>query len=127
MANNDLIEQNKVVSKGKLTCDRKILASIVSLAAKEINGVSELCSVFQNKVLSIIDKNIVPGVKVKFVENGNLVVDVYIRIKNGFSVPDVAYRVQENVKNNITSMIDTPVKKINVHILGVDFIEEKNE
>ena len=126
MTNYDLLDNQKPISKGKLTCDKKILASIVSLATKEINGVADLCHVFQNKVMSIANKSYVPGVKVKFAENGNLIVDVYIKIQSGFSVPDVAYRVQENIKGNITSMIDTTVKKINVHVMGVDFIDDKN-
>lgn len=120
---NDIYD-SKMLNKGKLTCDKKILASIISLATKEINGVSSLNNIFRNKVTSFFSRNAENGVKVKFAENGNLVVDVYITIKNGFSVPDVAYRVQENIKSNVASMIDTPVKKINVHIVGIDFNED---
>ena len=51
-------------------------------------------------------------------------VDVYIKVYNGFSIPDIAYRVQENVKNNIASMVDMKASKVNVHIVDVEFKEE---
>lgn len=125
MANNDFYD-SKILSKGKLTCDKKILLTIISLAAKEINGVVGLCHSLGGKVKSAIHKSSVPGVKVKFAENGSLIVDVYLIIKSGFSVPDISYRVQENIKSNVAAMVETPVKKINIHIMGVDFVEDKN-
>lgn len=124
--NNDFYDTNaKVLNKGKLTCDKNILSSIILLATKEINGVAGIANDFKGRFISIFSKKNVPGVRVKFVENGFLVVDVFIVLENGFSVPDVAYRVQENIKSNVASMIDTPVKKINVNIVGVTFAEDK--
>ncbi|MGI5841699.1 MAG: Asp23/Gls24 family envelope stress response protein [Christensenellales bacterium] len=114
------------LEKGNLTCDNKILASIVSIATKEINGVASLSDVLLNKVQSVLTKTNVPGVNVRFTENGGLIVDVYITIYSGFSVPDVSYRIQENVKSQVAAMIDIPVKKINVNITGVDFSKPKS-
>ena len=123
---NDFYDANaKVLNKGNLTCDKNILSSIILLATKEINGVAGIANDFSGKFVSLLNKKKVPGVKVKFVENGYLLVDVYIVLQNGFSVPDVAYRVQENIKSNVASMIDTPVKKINVNIVGVSFEQDK--
>lgn len=111
------------LNKGKLSCNKKILLSIISLATKEINGVSSLVS-DKDCIFSKIFKNKYPGIKIAFTKNGELIVDVSIIIMNGFKVPDVAFRVQENIKNNILSMLDMRVAKVNVNILGVDFMEE---
>ncbi len=114
------------LESGALKIDNKVLASIVALATKEINGVSELGQNLENKVKNVFNKGYMPGVDVKFAENGNLLVDVYIKIYHGFSVPDVSYKIQENIKNSVATMIASPVKNINVHITGVDFNTQSN-
>lgn len=111
--------------KGKITCDRNILLSIISLATKEINGVASLEDSFVMKLKRLFNKSDSNGVKIKVSQTGQLIIDVYIRIFSGIKVPDIAYRVQENIKNNIVSMVDMKVGKINVHIVGVDFKTEE--
>ena len=51
--------------------------------------------------------------------NSTLKVDVYIKVYIGYSVPDIAYRVQENIKNSLNSMVGLKPGKINVHVYGV--------
>lgn len=117
----DIIAANK----GKITCNRSILLSIINLATKEICGVSRLASSFKSKISNFFTKNNNEGVSVRFNPNGSLAVDVYIRIFYGYSVPDIAYKIQENIKNGIAAMVDMKATRVNVHIMGVDF--ETNE
>ena len=119
---NNHLQENK----GKITCNRKILLSIISLAAKEISGVSALQDCFSMKFKRLFTKAENTGVKIKFSTNGQLTIDVYVRILIGNSVPEIAYKIQENIKNNIVSMVDMRVSKINVHIVGVDFKTEES-
>lgn len=117
---NDMASKN---SKGKISCNRDILLSIVSLATKEINGVSCLCANFGNGIKKLFSNNYTEGIKIS--QTGDsIVIDIYINILFGFSVNDVAFRVQENVKNGLSSMIDVKIESINVHVLGVDFKKE---
>ncbi len=111
--------------KGKITCDRNILLSIISLATKEISGVASLEDSFWMKMKKFFNKSDSTGVRIKMSQTGQLNVDVYIKIFSGINVSDIAYRVQENIKNNIVSMVDMRVGKINVHIVGVDFKTEE--
>lgn len=110
-------------NKGKITCNRSILLSIINLATKEIDGVSSLCDNFGGVLKKWFSDKYYEGVKIDVTEKG-ILVDVYIIIKFGYTVSDVAYRVQENIKNGISSMMDIQIKQINVHILGVDFPKE---
>ena len=114
-----------VANKGKITCNRSILLSIINLATKEICGVSRLASSFKSKISNFFTRNFNDGVSVRFNPNGSLAVDVYIRIFYGYSVPDIAYKIQENIKNGIAAMVDMKTTRVNVHIMGVDF--ETNE
>lgn len=118
---NDALIRNK----GKITCDRKILLSIISLATKEIAGITSMVCPLRYKLREFFTKNSKDGVFIKFKDNGALYIDVYIRILYGYKVPDIAYKVQENIKNGIAAMVDMQTAKINVHIVGVDF--EKDE
>ena len=47
-------KESLVANKGKITCNRSILLSIVNLATKEICGVSRLTSSFKNKLSNIL-------------------------------------------------------------------------
>ncbi len=111
-------------NKGKITCNKNILLSIINLATKEISGVASLTNKFKNAFAKLFSKKDFDGVRVSFNQNDELIVDVYIKVYNGFSIPDIAYRVQENVKNNIASMVDMRASKVNVHIVDVEFKEE---
>lgn len=120
------LELNQMASKnnkGKVSCNRDILLSIVSLATKEITGVSCLCANFGNGLKKLFSNNYTEGVKITEVGDA-ICVDIYINILFGYSVSDVAFRVQENVKNGLSAMVDIKIESINVHVLGVDFGHE---
>ena len=68
----------------------------------------------------MFDKNYHKGVIIEFVEN-SVYVDVFVNVLFGYSVKDVAFRVQENVKSSIESMTEFKVETINVHVMGVVF------
>lgn len=104
--------------KGKVDIDRDILLSIINLAAKEINGVESLTNSFLPWYKRVC-KPKSEGVSIKFEGNSVLTVDVYLKVFIGYSVPDVAYRVQENIKNSLTSMVGLKPGKINIHVYGV--------
>ena len=116
---NEEIYSNKS-NKGKVTCNKNILLSIISLATKEIAGVSSLCDNFGSGIKKMFSNNYTNGVKIEYGKNG-VVIDVYVIVYEGYSVPDIAYKVQENIKNGISSMLDVNIDKINVHVQGVDF------
>ena len=95
--------------------NQNMLLSIVSLATKEIKGVVD---VYQSKKLNfkrLFDKNIGKGVRIRNTIDG-IVVDIYVIVSTDCEVNDIVYRIQQNVKNSITSLIPVKIKAINVHI-----------
>jgi len=121
------IEEKNITSKGKITCDKKILLSIISLATKEISGVSDLVDTPSTLARRFFKKRDSKGVKINISSSGKITIDVFIKVFAGVSIPDICYRIQENIKNNIASMIELKAGKINVHIVGVNFMREKEE
>ena len=97
---------------GKITCDKDILYSIVSLAAKEIKGVARLSNSLRPWYKKLFSKGDYEGVKIRFEQNGTIKVDVYVDVYIGESVPDLAFRVQENIKNNLSGMVEMKASNI---------------
>ncbi len=117
-------EDNK--NKGKITLDRDILVSIINLATKEINGVVSVGDKNRSWLKKAFNRKD-DGVVVKFEKNGALTIDVYINIYVGSNVPDIAFRVQENIRNSLATMVALKPMKINVHILDVECDKEAND
>ncbi len=109
----------KYNEKGKLTCDKNILLSIVNLATKEIKGVASLSNSNLPWYKKIVRNYCYDGVSIKFSLNGALRVDVYVNVYMGESTPDIAFRIQENIKNSLMSMVDIKATKINIHVMDV--------
>ena len=117
-------EDNK--NKGKITLDRNILVSIINLATKEINGVESVGSKHRPLYKRMFNR-CDDGVEVKFEKNGALTIDVYINIYIGFNVPDIAFRVQENIRNSLATMVALKPMKINAHIMDVECDREATD
>lgn len=109
-------EEQVAYEKGKISLDKNILLSIVSLATKEIKGVAGLSNKNMNWFKRLFCKNSYEGVRVAFDRNGSIKVDVFINVYVNESAPDIAYKIQENIKNNLAGMIEIKTSKINVHI-----------
>lgn len=118
---DEVFEKN---DEGKVYCGKNIMLSIINLSAKEISGVASLCPDFASKFKRFFSSNYFEGVKVSYTRNRNVIIDIYLKVYIGYSVADVAYRVQENVKNGISNMISTKIDSINIHVLGVEFSRE---
>lgn len=101
--------------------NKNMILSMVSLATKEIHGVID---VFQSKKLSfkrLFDKNIGKGVRIKDTQNGVLI-DIYVIVATDCEVNDIVYKIQQNVKNSLTSLLPIKIKAINVHIKDAEKI-----
>lgn len=109
---------------GSTILDKNIILSVVSLATKEIAGVSDLAEKFTSAIKRLFSSNYGNGAKLSIV-NDKICVDVYINVFYGYNVSDIAYKVQENVKNSISSMVDVEIDKVNIHVMGVVFEKEE--
>ncbi len=113
--------KNEIV--GDISYNKDIILSIVRIATNEVLGISALAENFGSALKRWFSNNYNDGVRVYY--NANKIgIDVYVNVKFGYNVSDIAFRVQENIKNSLTSMLNIQLDKINVHVLGVDFSKE---
>ena len=112
--------------KDNVTYKKHVVISIVSLATQEISGIASISRKSVSAIKSAFSKNINRGIIVDF-ENNNAKIDVFVNVKFGCSVKDVAFRAQENIKSSVESMTEYKVEAVNVHVVGVNFSESEND
>lgn len=114
-------------TKENITYKKNVVISIVSLATQEINGIASISRNSVSVVKSAFNKNINRGIIVEFDQNNKITIDVFVSVKFGYSVKDVSFRVQENIKSSVESMTEFKVSTINVHVVGVTFSENDSD
>ena len=105
-------------NKGKVVYNVGIVKGIVRLAVEDVAGVA-----IQKK--KSVKKNS-DGIKVE-VSGGNIYVSVVVDVYYGYSIPDVAYNIQQNIKHSVESMSKYKIGDIDVKVNGVIFPEENSD
>ena len=95
--------------KGKVSYNAGIVSGIVNLAVSEVEGVE-----------MIAGKR---GLKLYFEKEG-IYADISVKVDYGYTVPDVAFKIQQTVKHNVEAMTKYKVAKVDVFVVGVDFPQE---
>jgi uncharacterized alkaline shock family protein YloU len=105
---------------GTIRIHKNVVASIASLAAVEIEGVKRVGGNFKSGLSELIGKKLLSAINVEINKNEEVKVEIPLIIKYGFNIPNVANKVQENVRNNLEKMISLSIKDINVNVQGIE-------
>jgi len=97
-----------------------VIASIASLAALEIEGVRKIGKDFKMGFWEMVGRRSYSSVKVMFEKNDEVCVELPLVIRYNFNVPEVANKVQENVRNALEKMTNLTVRNINVAVQGIE-------
>ena len=105
----------------------EVVSIIAGLAATEISGVASMSGGIVGGLAEALGrKNLSKGVKVDVGEE-EAAVDLSLIVGYGSRIPDVAWAVQENVKKAVESMTGLKVVRVNVHVQGVSFPQQKTD
>ena len=118
-------EKEKDQESGQITYANEVIATIVSVATTEVEGISGIAG--SGAISGILAKGKTPrGVKVDM--NGESVgVDVSVTVDYGMPIQKVGRNAQENVRKSIESMTGLHVEKVDLHVVGVSFEKENQE
>ena len=92
---------------GKVIYNSGIVYNIVLLAIGEVEGASPLPG--KRNGISL------------YLEKEGIYVDVSIVVKYGYHIPELAYRVQQSIKQTVENMTRYKVAEVNVHVCDVTF------
>ena len=114
-------------SLGSIRIADEVVSIIAGLAATEVEGIAGMSGGIAGGIAEMLGRrNFAKGVKVEVGEK-EAAVDLYIIVKYGVRIPDVALAVQENVKQAIETMTGLSVVEVNIHVQGVGFPEDENK
>lgn len=105
MSNFKLTSNDK--ENGKTVYNPGIIQNIVELAVAEVEG-------------TLPNPNKKNGISL-FVEKDGVYADVSVVVRYGYNVPELAYRVQQSIKENVENMTHFKVVKVDVHVQDVVF------
>jgi uncharacterized alkaline shock family protein YloU len=108
MSNFKLTSNEK--EKGKVVYNVGILRNIVTLAVAEVEGTVSN------------EHNKKSGISL-YIEKDGVYVDVSVAVQYGYNVPELAYRIQQTVKQSVENMTHFKVAEVDVHVLDVVFTE----
>ena len=126
------MEKEKALDKktpalGSIRIADEVVSIIAGLAATEIDGIAGMSGGLVGGIAEMLGKkNFAKGVKVEVGEK-EAAVDLFIIVKYGVRIPDVAIAVQENVKQAIETMTGLSVVEVNIHVQGVGFPEAEKK
>ncbi len=104
MSNFKLTLESK--ENGKTIYNAGIVQNIVALAVAEVEG-----------TVPMQKKN---GIAL-YIEKDGVYVNVSVVVKYGYNIPELAYRIQQAVKQSVENMTKYKIAEVDVHIQDVVF------
>ena len=117
-----------------LNISEDVIGIIAGLAASEVEGIAGMTLGFVDGINQILgsNKKYSKGVKISL-EGKKVIIDLYVNVKYGVRIPDVAWAAQNAVKTSVENMTGLEVLSVNVNVQGITFdkkqeaVEEKVE
>ena len=118
----------KVEIATNLNISEDVIGIIAGLAASEVEGIAGMTLGFVDGINQILgsSKKYSKGVKIEL--NGKKVtVDIFVNVKYGVRIPDVAWAAQTAVKNAVENMTGWEGAAVNINVQGITFDKEEKK
>ncbi|HER24051.1 MAG TPA: Asp23/Gls24 family envelope stress response protein [Candidatus Atribacteria bacterium] len=113
---------------GEINITKETIEIMVSLNLADVKGVvssrksiiKEITDMLKGDIIENKIEKAVRTIKVEIKENKPLI-NLYIIIKYGVRMPDIAWDIQNRVKDNLLKKLGIKINKIDIHIQGIQF------
>jgi len=106
---------------GIIKIHKKVIASIASLAAMEIEGVKGVGGDIRTNIYEFLGgKKSLAAIKVDIDKNGEVKIEIPLIVKYGFNLPEVANKAQENVRSALEKMTNLSIRDINISVQSIE-------
>ena len=124
--NVNLVENILNEEEDNINISEEVITTIAGIAVSEISGVAEMPGGIAGGITEVLSgkKNLSKGIKAE-TDGNNVKIDVNIIVNYGVRIPDVAFDIQNKVKQSVEAMTGLKVNEVNVHVQGVNI--EKTE
>lgn len=114
----NMLEKRATPDTGVLKIKDNVIASIASLAAKDVKGVAVVYGGALDYLAKYFDKRSLPGVKVD-ISGEDVRVNVGVVVEFGVSIPQLAAQIQDAVRNAVEKMTGISSVEVDVNVKGV--------
>ena len=102
------------------------IAIVAGVSATEVDSVARMSVGLAGGIAEALGRqNLAKGVKVEMVDDC-AVIDLYVIVNYGKRVSDIAWKIQEHVKENVEKLTGVIVSAVNIHIQGIEFGTEND-
>ena len=118
---------NNVEIDTNLNISEDVIGIIAGLAASEVEGIAGMTLGFVDGINQILggNKKYSKGVKIEL-EGKKVTIDLYVNVKYGVRIPDIAWAAQNAVKSAVENMTGLDVIAVNINVQGITF-DKKEE
>ena len=117
---NNAYTMEKAGQVGEIMIADDVIATIVGLAATEVEGVASMQGNLNKEIVGKLGvRNLTKGVRVEVVE-GIVTAHLSLTMNYGYSIPKTSAAVQERVKSAVENMLGLQVAEVNIRIVGMD-------
>ncbi len=117
------MSENTKTELGEIKIHKSVIASIATETTKQIPGVIKIGKDLKTSLLELIGRKDATAIKIEFDKNGEAVITIPIIVKYGYNIPEIAAKVQEDVKLAVENSTSILIKDINVNIQEIKKIE----
>lgn len=109
---------------GSINIAEEVIAAIAVGAVREVDGVSGMMTNLSGSVADLVSgsrksaQKGIRGVKIDMT-GAALVLDLYLTMKYGVAIHEVAENAQKAVSAAVEAMTGCPVEAVNIHVTGV--------
>lgn len=108
---------------GTVRIHKDAIYSIAESAALEVEGVSRIGPSI-NRLFDALGIKTKQGVKVDIDDANEVKIKVFVIVKYGHHLSDVANKVQESIRQAIEKMTDLNLREVNVDIKGMENVKK---
>jgi len=113
---------------GEINVTRETIRSIVSLNLADVKGVvgsrksiiKEITDMLRGDTSENEIEEATRTIKVE-IKNNKPLINLYIIIKYGVRIPDIAWDIQSRVKEGLREKLGTDINEIDIHVQGIQF------
>lgn len=105
---------------GTVKIHKNVIASIASIASIEIEGVKRVGGNLKSGFMELIGNKNLTAIRIEINKDDEVKIDIPLIVKFGFNIPEIAGKVQENVRNNLEKMTNLSIKDININVQSIE-------
>lgn len=123
----DEAERETLTAQGRVHISEDVITELARQSLQRVPGIQPATAGIASKLG--LGRKVTEGVKVTVDEgeNPSISVDAFLMVRYGLRIPDLAWDVQEKVKNDLERTTGYTVNYVNIYVQGIYFNDPKPE